>query len=168
MIGTSDKKALWVLSRQLTLEPSALQKMREHLNKCGISRLNYFYPEETGSLNLLKPTPSQHSTHPEKVGPCRMERGSRLSIQLRSISLITWHVNPRKSIGGVHVGVFQKLRIIAVERSPSKSAARLNRESCGNTVKPYKTWAKHSKHELTAAWAKMVSNHKNTCAQSER
>jgi lipocalin len=37
MIGTSDKKALWVMSRQLTLEPVALQKMREHLNKCGIS-----------------------------------------------------------------------------------------------------------------------------------
>ena len=35
MIGTSDKKALWLMSRQLTLEPIALQKMREQLNKCG-------------------------------------------------------------------------------------------------------------------------------------
>ena len=185
MIGTSDKKALWVMSRQLTLEPVALQKMREHLNKCGISTFIISATkrgEPRTSWNHLKPVPSQHSAHPESLGLCRTEPGSGLWNHYRPIST-TWLMSTLKRVTGEFMWgsshsweslpqgrenapwrwpreIPQKWRprkkysytmlynaiqcytvsLYAIHHQGlqcSKSAARLNQESSGNTI--YKT-----------------------------
>jgi hypothetical protein len=144
--------------------------------------LHHFCNEERGTKNLLKPSetcPVSAQRTSRKLGT--LQDGARVSI-VKPLSTnfdhVT-HVNPQKSYGGVHVGIFPQLRIVATrpgERSVkvtprnspkmkapeeiqlynaiqcytvslyaihhqglqcSKSAARLNQESSGNTI--YKT-----------------------------
>ena len=35
MMGTSDRSKLWIMSRESTMEPQSLQKLREHAKKFG-------------------------------------------------------------------------------------------------------------------------------------
>ena len=64
--------------------------------------LHHFCNEERGTKNLLnhlKPVPSQHSAHPESLGLCRTEPGSRLWNHYRPIST-TWLMSTLKRVTG--------------------------------------------------------------------
>lgn len=58
IMGRSDKKAVWLMSRHVTLETNALQKMREHLHKCGnlVLAQTWAKKNQRATLNGFGPT----------------------------------------------------------------------------------------------------------------